>query len=126
MYPVLKHLHVTCAAVSFALFLLRGWWMVRFPARLELRWVRIVPHVVDTVLLASAIGLSFLIRQWPLRDPWLTGKVAGLIIYIAFGMIALRYGRSPAVRVTAFLAAVAVFLWIVATARLHAPWLPAI
>jgi uncharacterized membrane protein SirB2 len=126
VYPALKHLHVTCVAVSFALFLLRGWWMVRFPARLELRWVRIVPHIVDTALLASAIGLCFLIRQWPLRDEWLTAKVAGLVIYIAAGMIALRRGRSMGIRVTAFFAAVGVFLWIVATARSHAPWLPAI
>ncbi|MGB5591316.1 MAG: SirB2 family protein, partial [Gammaproteobacteria bacterium] len=48
MYPALKHLHVTCAALSLGLFLLRGWWMVRFPARLQRRWVRILPHVIDT------------------------------------------------------------------------------
>lgn len=100
--------------------------MVRFPARLELRWVRIVPHIVDTVLLASAIGLTLMIRQWPFRDPWLTAKVTGLVVYIGLGMIALRHGRSLGVRTAAFFAAVAVFLWIVATARLHAPWLPGI
>lgn len=126
MYPALKHLHVSCAAVSFALFLLRGWWRVRFPARLAMRWVRIVPHVVDTALLASAIGLCFVTRQWPLRDEWLTAKVVGLVVYIALGMVALHRGRSPAVRLSAFIAAVAVFLWIVGTARRHAPWLPMI
>ncbi|MGB5587702.1 MAG: SirB2 family protein [Gammaproteobacteria bacterium] len=124
MYPALKHLHVTCAALSLGLFLLRGWWMVRFPARLQRRWVRVLPHVIDTVLLASAIALMFVIRQWPFYQDWLTAKVIGLVVYIALGTIALKRGRTMQVRVLAFIAAVAVFLWIVATARLHTPWVP--
>lgn len=126
MYLGLKHLHVTCAALSLGLFLLRGWWMVTKPGRLQQRWVRILPHVIDTVLLASAIALMFIIRQWPFYQDWLTAKVIGLVIYIVLGTIALKRGRTMRVRLVAFFSAVAVFLWIVATARLHAPWLPAI
>ncbi len=126
MYLGLKHLHVTCAALSLGLFLLRGWWMVSKPARLQQRWVRIVPHVIDTVLLASAIALMFIIRQWPFYQDWLTAKVIGLVIYIVLGTIALKRGRTLRVRLVAFFSAVAVFLWIAATARMHAPWLPTI
>lgn len=126
MYLGLKHLHVTCAALSLGLFLLRGWWMVSKPARLQQRWVRILPHVVDTVLLASAIALMFIIRQWPFYQDWLTAKVIGLVIYIVLGTIALKRGRTLRVRLVAFFSAVAVFLWIAATARMHAPWLPTI
>jgi len=123
MYPLLKHLHVSCAAISLGLFVLRGWWMIGDPARLRLRWVRIVPHVVDTVLLASAIGLTFMIQQWPLRNEWLTAKVIGLLVYIVLGTIALKRGPTRAIRISAFFAALAVFAWIVVTARLHTPWL---
>ncbi|MGB5622882.1 MAG: SirB2 family protein [Gammaproteobacteria bacterium] len=126
MYPALKHLHVSCAAISLGLFVLRGWWMMSDPARLQVRWVRIVPHVVDTLLLASAIGLTFLIQQWPLRHAWLTAKVLGLVVYIVLGTIALKRGSTRTVRIGAFFAALAVFAWIVVTARLHAPWLPMI
>ncbi len=126
MYPALKHLHISCAAISLGLFMLRGWWMMGHPARLQLRWVRIVPHVVDTFLLASAIGLTFLIQQWPLRNAWLTAKVLGLIVYIVLGMIALKRGPTRTIRIAAFIAALAVFAWIVVTARLHTPWLPTI
>jgi uncharacterized membrane protein SirB2 len=68
----------------------------------------------------------FIIRQWPFYQDWLTAKVIGLVIYIVLGTIALKRGRTMRVRLVAFFSAVAVFLWIVATARLHAPWLPAI
>lgn len=126
MYPALKHLHIACAGISFGLFVLRGWWMINDAARLRQRWVRIVPHVVDTVLLASAIGLTVIIQQWPLRNAWLTAKVIGLLVYIVLGTIALGRGPTRTIRIGAFFGALAVFGWIVVTARLHTPWLPMI
>jgi hypothetical protein len=53
-YLNLKHVHMGCAAVSGSLFLLRGIWMLRDSPRLQQRWVRTAPHVVDTLLLGSA------------------------------------------------------------------------
>ena len=123
MYLVLKHFHMTCAGASLFLFLLRGAWMYSRSDRLKSTFARIVPHVVDTFLLASGVGLMVITRQYPLQQSWLTAKLIGLVIYIVLGTIALRRGRTPAVRGAAFVAAVAVFLWIVATARAHAPWM---
>ena len=76
--------------------------------------------------MASAIGLTFMIQQWPLRNEWLTAKVIGLLVYIVLGTIALKRGPTRAIRIGAFFAALAVFAWIVVTARLHTPWLPMI
>lgn len=122
-YLPIKLLHVTCVALSISLFLLRGFWMMRGSPLLHSRFARIVPHVVDTLLLASAIALTVIIRQYPFVHAWLTAKVLGLVLYIALGMVALKYGRTRGVRFAAFVAAVLVFVWIVRTARLHAPWL---
>lgn len=123
MYLALKHFHMACAGASLCLFLLRGAWMFSGSARLQAKFARIVPHVVDTFLLASAVGLMIITRQYPLQQNWLTAKLIGLVIYILLGTVALKRGRTPAVRGAAFVAAVAVFLWIVATARAHAPWM---
>jgi uncharacterized membrane protein SirB2 len=123
-YLILKNLHVGAVAVSFGLFVLRGLWMLGAPHRLQARWVRIVPHVVDTVLLASAIALAMLTFQYPLAQPWLTAKVLALIIYILLGMVALRRGRTRGQRSVAWLSALAVFAYIVAVAltRDPTPW----
>lgn len=123
-YLILKSLHVGAVAISFGLFVLRGLWMLGAPQRLQARWVRIVPHVVDTVLLASAIALAMLTFQYPLAQPWLTAKVLGLIIYILLGMVALRHGRTRGQRSVAWLSALAVFAYIVAVAltRDPTPW----
>ena len=115
-YTLLKYLHVGCVALSGAGFVLRGAWMLQGSARLAQRWVRIVPHVVDTLLLASAIALALLIGQYPLVHGWLTAKVLGLVVYIVLGTIALKRGRTRALRLAAFCGALLVFGYIIAVA----------
>jgi uncharacterized membrane protein SirB2 len=123
-YTALKLTHVGCVAISYTLFFMRGVWMMRGSGLLQARWVRVVPHAVDTVLLASAVALAMAIHQYPLANGWLTAKVTGLLLYIALGTIALKRGRTPRVRVAAWLAAQAVFVYIVAVAltRRPLPW----
>jgi uncharacterized membrane protein SirB2 len=120
-YLALKALHVGCVITSYCLFVLRGVWMVRGSALLQRRWVKIVPHVVDTLLLTSAILLALAIRQYPFVASWLTAKVIGLALYIALGTIALKRGRTRAIRVSAWIAAQVVFFYIVAVAVTHTP-----
>lgn len=115
-YIALKHLHLTFVALSGLLFLVRGIWMLRDSPRLQQRWARIVPHIVDTLLLASAIGLAVWSHQYPGQMPWLTAKVVALVAYIVLGAIALRRGRTRRTRILAFVGAVASFAYIVAVA----------
>lgn len=125
----LRTVHVVSATASLALFLLRGTWMLRDSPRRDACWARIVPHVVDTVFLAAGLALAMRIQQYPFVQPWLTAKVFGLIAYIVLGTIALKRGRTRAIRATAFVAALAVFAYIVGVARTRHPswgiWLDA-
>lgn len=115
-YYALKYLHMSCAALSGGLFLLRGCWMLFQPARLQQRWVRVAPHIIDTALLASAVTLAVLSGQYPLAQGWLTAKVLALLLYIVLGTVALKRGKTRAVRAAAFAAALACFGYIVAVA----------
>lgn len=122
-YLAIKHIHVLCVILSGAGFLLRGVWMLRGSATLlSHRLTRILPHAVDTLLLVSALVLATLSAQYPFVVGWVTAKVLGLIGYIILGMIALKRGRSPAVRSAAFAAAIAVYLWIVSVALMRSPY----
>lgn len=121
-YLLLKHLHMSCAALSGALFLLRGLWMLQDSPRLRQRWVRTLPHLIDTVLLASAVALAVWSAQYPLAQPWLTAKVCALLLYIVLGSVALKRGRSKGIRAAAFLAALATFAYIVAVALSKTPF----
>lgn len=123
-YAALKLLHVACVAISYTLFCVRGVWMMVDSPRLRARWVRVTPHVVDTLLLAAAIGLAISIRQYPGSHAWLTAKVVALFVYIALGTIALKRGRTLRIRTAAWGASHAVFWYLVAVAltRNALPW----
>jgi uncharacterized membrane protein SirB2 len=115
-YLVAKSLHVGAVGLSLTGFAARGALMLKGSRLLEARFVRVAPHVVDTVLLASALWLCWLIGQYPFVAGWLTAKVLGLLAYIALGTVALRRGRSRRVRAAAFAAALAAVAYIVCVA----------
>ncbi|MCE7915110.1 MAG: regulator SirB [Nitrosomonas sp. PRO4] len=122
-YALLKMIHVGSVIVSYMLFFLRGIWYMQKSENLHQRWVKILPHVVDTILLVSAITLAFIIQQDPLTHSWLTAKITGLLIYIGLGMIALRFGKTRRIKIIAWFAAQCVFIYIVLVALTKNPTL---
>ena len=118
---LLKAVHVGSAILSIAGFVLRGVWMLQGSPLLKARATRILPHVVDTVLLVSAIALALRITQYPFVHAWLTAKVLALLVYIVLGSIALKYGRSRRVRALSYGLALGVFLYIIAVAIARSP-----
>jgi uncharacterized membrane protein SirB2 len=88
---------------------------------LKQRWVRVTPHIVDTVLLASAIALAVISSQYPLAQNWLTAKVVGLVVYVVLGAMVLRRGKTRAARAAYFVAALLVFGYIVSVAMARNP-----
>lgn len=116
VYAFLKNLHVALAALTLSGFLLRAWWMLMHSDKLQLRAVRILPHIVDTLFLVSGIGLIFALRLPLAQSPWLIAKLVALVVYIVAGAIALKRGRTMRVRVTALAIALLAFGYIVGAA----------
>ncbi|MBK0416557.1 SirB2 family protein [Chromobacterium haemolyticum] len=120
MYPylIVKHAHMGFAYLSILLFAVRGGLMLGGKQHLlALKPVRILPHVIDTLLLGCAIALVVM-GGWPiLQSPWLLAKVVGLVLYVALGTIALRRGKTPQTRLIAFLCALAAVFYIVLVAK---------
>jgi uncharacterized membrane protein SirB2 len=90
--------------------------MLRDSPRRRARWVRVAPHIVDTLLLVSAVALTLRLQQYPFVHDWLTAKVLALIAYIVLGAIGLKYGRTRKIRIAAWVAALLTFGYIVAVA----------
>ena len=120
-YAAIKMVHVSSVIISYLLFSLRSIWMMRGSAVLKQRWVKITPHVVDTVLLGSAIVLAIRIQQDPAHDSWLSAKVVGLLLYIGLGMVALRFGKTRKAKIFACVAAQFTFIYIVLVALTKNP-----
>ena len=120
-FLLLKHSHIFFVASSYALFFLRGIWSLNDSPIMRRRWVKIVPHAVDTFLLICALALAFTIRQFPFEETWLTAKVIGLSLYVGLGFIALRNGTSKHIRIAAWLVAQVAFAYIVLVAITQNP-----
>ncbi|WP_298395509.1 SirB2 family protein [uncultured Azonexus sp.] len=120
-YVLLKHLHVTCVVLSGTGFLLRLFWMWRQSPWLQRRISRVLPHVVDSLLLLSALSLAWISGQYPFAMDWLTAKLIGLLLYIGCGMMALKRGRTMAIRLRFGGLAVLAYGYIVAVALTRQP-----
>jgi len=123
-YETLKWLHVAAVVLSGAGFAARGALMLAQSPLLQARFARLAPHLVDTIPLLAAVGLTALARLSPLAQPWLAAKIGALIVYILLGTVALRRGRSRRARIAAFAAALLTFGYIVGTALAHDPSWP--
>ncbi|WP_374555739.1 SirB2 family protein [Aquitalea pelogenes] len=117
-YQILKHAHMGMAYLTITLFALRGGLMLADKQQiLASKLLRILPHVIDTALLALGITLV-VVGAWPLlQTPWLLAKIAGLLAYVALGTIALKRGRTKQIRSIALLCALLVVAYIVLVAK---------
>ena len=120
-YSTVKAIHQSAVALSFAGFFARGLGALGGAAWVRARPAKTLPHVVDSVLLLSALWLAWTLRLNPAGAPWLLAKIVGLVAYIGLGMVALKDGRPPALRATAWLAALLVFGYIVSVALTKSP-----
>jgi uncharacterized membrane protein SirB2 len=120
-YAVVKLVHQSAVALSLAGFIVRGAAGLAGAAWVGSRAARSLPHVVDAVLLLSALTLAWTLRLTPGNAPWLLAKVLGLVLYIGLGVVALRPGRPRVVRATAWVAALGTVGWIVSVALTKRP-----
>jgi uncharacterized membrane protein SirB2 len=120
-YGDIKWVHICAVIASGSLFMLRGAGVLagaRWPMWAPLRWLTVT---IDTTLLTAALMLVTILHQYPFVQGWLTLKVLLLVGYVVLGTFALKRARTPMGRAVCYVAALAVFLFIVSVARAHHP-----
>jgi len=120
-YSEIKWAHICCVLLSGSLFAVRGLLMLRGSRYANNRVVARLSYVIDTALLAAAVLLMVIIHQYPFVQSWLTVKVVLLALYIVLGVLALRRGRTRWRRAGYFVAALAVYGFIISVAVMHDP-----
>ncbi len=117
-FTLAKHIHMTAAGLSFLGFLIRGYWMMTNSKMLHVKPVKILPHIIDTLLLGAAIYLVVVSHQYPFVVNWLTAKLLLLVVYIVAGTIAIKPGKTKKKKITAFLIAVVAIISMFAIASI--------
>ena len=119
---ILLPVHLLTIFISFAGFIIRGIWMLLDSDKLNQRWVKIVPHINDTLLLLSGVGLVQVTKIYPWQHPWLATKLTALIVYILLGTIAIKRGKTKNQKIIAWILAMLVFIYMLLVAKYHNPW----
>jgi len=124
-YAEIRSIHIGCVALSGTLFTLRGLLRIADFALANHRLLRVSSYIIDTTLLASAILLTLILRQYPFVESWLTAKVLLLALYIALGLITLKRAHTRLGRIAALAASLGTFVAIIGVAIAHHPagWL---
>lgn len=120
-YLGLRHAHIGLALLSVTIFILRGGLMLADSPARHTRWLRYPSMLLDTLLLTAALMLTSVIHQYPFATGWLTVKAVLLVVYVVLGSIALKRGRTRAVRAVAFVAALLTVGFMFTVARAHHP-----
>ena len=126
-YADLKLIHVSAVTISFCGFAARGFGVLSSASWVRHRLALTLPHLVDTVLLLSAVAMLWIVRVSPWALPWLRAKLIGLVVYIALGVLALRprpgesIAGSKTLRLVAWISALVVFGYIASVAVTKSP-----
>ena len=116
-YSIVKQTHSGFAYLSILLFVIRGALMLADKNEvLAKKPLKILPHVIDTVLLVCALSLLAMgATSFP--GTWIAAKVFGLIAYLVLVTFAIKLGKTKAARAGAFAGALVVAIWLVKVAK---------
>ena len=121
-YASIKLLHQSAVALSGLGFVVRGIASIQGSQWTQGRLAKALPHMVDTVLLASAVALAAMLHLNPAHTPWLLAKILGLLLYIGLGIVAMRPRFGFKIRSIAWALALVVLSWIVSVAIFKNSW----
>lgn len=111
----MKHLHMTLAVLSIALFTLRFIWLLKESPQLQKKWVKITPHVIDTFLLLLGVGLAVKLAINPTEQLWLGEKLLAVVAYIFTGIYTLKFARNRMMQIFGYLGAIG---WVMLIVRI--------
>lgn len=119
MYLEVKTFHLATVAISISLFIFR---FLRYYAYAKIKpqppLLKYFPHLNDTLLFSSGIALISITKFVPFSGvaPWLSYKLAAVLLYIVCGFWAMNKKASQWSRIFFFLASIGWLLVVIALA----------
>lgn len=126
MFAVFKHIHVLMAVLSVLFLILRFAYGIRDTGHLNKRWLKVIPHIIDGLLVLSIIGMLVSVGVSVFPSAWLSEKFTMFILYIVFSVLmvlSLRGRLSAGLRIPAFVLALLSWLWLIKVAVTKMPML---
>ncbi|MBL4823367.1 MAG: SirB2 family protein [Colwellia sp.] len=115
------HIHMTLAVLSISLFTLRFIWTLANSSKLQAKWVKITPHIIDTLLLSIGVVMAVQYSINPVEQLWLGEKLLAVFAYIFTGYFTLKLARNKPMQIIGYLGAMGWVMLIVRLAMTREP-----
>ena len=112
---------MTLAVLSISLFTLRFVWLLANSVQLQKKWVKISPHIIDTLLLTIGVVMAVQYSINPVEQLWLGEKLLAIIAYIFTGYYTLKLARNKPMQIIGYLGAMGWVMLIVRLAMTREP-----
>jgi uncharacterized membrane protein SirB2 len=106
---------MTLAVLSISLFTLRFVWTLVNSSKLQAKWVKIAPHIIDTLLLTFGVVMAVQYAINPFEQLWLGEKLLAVVAYIFTGYFTLKLARNKPMQIIGYLGAIG---WVMLIVRL--------
>ena len=103
------------AVFSVGLFTFRFILLLLESKKLNNKWLKISPHIIDTLLLTVGIILAVKLHINPLEQLWLAEKLLAIAAYIFTGYYTLKLARNRTMQIIGYLGAMG---WVMLVVRL--------
>ena len=87
---MLKTLHLIFILISLSSFIGRVIISELKPAVLEIKIIKIAPHIINFILIVSGIALIFQGNWFTSEYSWIIAKIIALLAYIFLGIMTLK------------------------------------
>jgi len=111
---MIKSFHMIFILLSISSFVGRIYLAEKRPEMMELKWIKIGPHIINSLLLLTGFILVFQGSWLSGEYGWIVAKLIALLGYIGLGIVAIK--SQGDLRWKAFAGAIACFIYIVAVA----------
>jgi uncharacterized membrane protein SirB2 len=107
---MIKIFHLTFVLLSITSFVGRVYLAETRPEMLAQKWLKIGPHIINSLLLITGFTLMFQ-GQWLSGDyGWLVAKIVALLGYVGLGIVAIK--SQGTLRWKTFAGALACFIYV--------------
>lgn len=111
---MIKIFHLTFILLSISSFVGRVYLAEKRPEMLEQKWIKIGPHVINSLLLLTGFALVFQGSWFSAEYGWIIAKLIALVAYVGLGIVAIK--SQGELRWKAFAGALACFVYIAVVA----------
>ncbi len=92
-YQAIKSIHLAAVTLTIIGFIIRAFLAINNSSWLKGRVIKILPHIIDTILFGSGLTLLWQAKFYPTTNNWMAIKLILIFLYLICGFYVLKLAK---------------------------------